>query len=631
MKSPRRRAGWALLLALFLLPASLTAQESQPINLAGSAVALPLVEAMIAASGADLNLNASATGTTTGFEQFCASQADVVAASRPLSSAENSACAEAGVEYLELLLAHNILAFVANPQDVYVQCLTDDELNAIFAPSAQSTVLNWNQVNPVHPDVALTPLLPSANSIASALLDEVIGGAGLRSDAAVLNSDEAVITAVGQTPGAVGAVLLPAAKAAAAQVNTLQLNLVEAAGCVAPSAETVESRLYSAANQLFLYVNKKTLSQPGVSEALNFIASSEAADIVESRGFSAITAEATALNREVLQGDESGRLFSRSTSDFTIPADVSGQVSIAGTADFRGYVTALTNRFTQAYPGVSFDTRLTGTPAGIRRLCNGEVDLVVSNRDLTDEQRQNCEATNTPVMTFELGQRAVVLVANQSSAYLTCLTPQQIAAVWKAEVGEPVTQWNQVDSSFPDTPVTLFAPPNGSLEADLLLRAAQTGAINRVDVQINGDPLYRAAATANVEGGLTFMSWQDYQRILANNQANIQLVSVNAGAGCVAPDLMTISSGEYPLAEPFKLLVNQSSLTKLQAQSFIWFLLDDANFSLFGENNLIGVEFGALPGLRQRLQQAALEAQAVAEREAPAAEATPEATEAAGG
>ncbi|MBZ0289061.1 MAG: phosphate-binding protein, partial [Anaerolineae bacterium] len=75
---------------------------------------------------------------------------------------------------------------------------------------------------------------------------------------------------------------------------------------------------------------------------------------------------------------------------------------------------------------------------------------------------------------------------------------------------------------------------------------------------------------ANVEGGLTYLSWTDYQRVLANNQQRIQLVGVNGGNGCVAPSEATINDGTYPLTRASKLLVNTKSLTRSEVQSFLW-------------------------------------------------------------
>jgi phosphate transport system substrate-binding protein len=184
-----------------------------------------------------------------------------------------------------------------------------------------------------------------------------------------------------------------------------------------------------------------------------------------------------------------------------------------------------------------------------------------------------------------------------------------------------VTNWNQVDSSFPDQAMTLFAPNAGDSNTDLMMiKVAQTDFPARDDTQLNDDPLYRAAATANVEGGLTFMGWADYQKVLANNQERIQLVGVNGGSGCVLPSAETIGDGTYPITRSARLLVNTKSLTKVPVQSFLWYLAEDDNYAQLENAGFIGVNFGDFPALRETLQKAYLDAQ-IAQ-----AEATPEAT-----
>jgi ABC-type phosphate transport system substrate-binding protein len=271
---------------------------------------------------------------------------------------------------------------------------------------------------------------------------------------------------------------------------------------------------------------------------------------------------------------------------------------------------------------------LDGQTAGIRRLCNGEVDIAAVNGLLTDEQAKNCEANNIKTLNIELGKQSVVLVANAASTYLSCLTSEQLTKVWGATTAKDITNWNQVDPSFPDQKITLFGATESDKNTDLLLaKASSKPLIGRGDVQINPDPLYRAAATANVEGGLTYMSWADYQNVLENNQQRIQLVGINTGSGCVVPSEETISNGTYPLIRDTQLLVKTTSLNNIPVQSLLWFLASDSNFGEFEKAGLMGVNFGSLPRLRQTLQKAYLDAASAAVQQAEAtAEATGEVT-----
>jgi phosphate transport system substrate-binding protein len=100
-----------------------------------------------------------------------AGQADTVLANRPISADEDSACTTAGVDYIELLVGHEVLAFVANPEDAFLQCLTTDQLNSIFAPSAEGQITNWTQVSEDYADTPLTVHTPAETSVTFALLD----------------------------------------------------------------------------------------------------------------------------------------------------------------------------------------------------------------------------------------------------------------------------------------------------------------------------------------------------------------------------------------------------------------------------------------------------------------------------
>jgi hypothetical protein len=119
------------------------------------------------------------------------------------------------------------------------------------------------------------------------------------------------------------------------------------------------------------------------------------------------------------------------------------------------------------------------------------------------------------------------------------------------------------------------------------------------------------------------MSWPEYQQVLANKQANIQLVGVKNGNDCVQPSAETIASGKYLLSRPAKLIVSETALAKPEVQSFLWYIASDANYKSLDEAGFVGVSFGSLPGLRDTLQNAYTAAATAALK---AAEATPEAT-----
>src|SRR5512139_2087120 len=101
-----------------------------------------------AEGGADVTVGISGTGG--GFERFCQGEMDISNASRPIKDEEAAICEENGIEYVELQVATDALTNVVNPANDWTDCLTVEELNAIWKPG--STVKSWKQVDPSFPD-----------------------------------------------------------------------------------------------------------------------------------------------------------------------------------------------------------------------------------------------------------------------------------------------------------------------------------------------------------------------------------------------------------------------------------------------------------------------------------------------
>jgi phosphate transport system substrate-binding protein len=618
MKSLQRQVGIIILLALITSVGFTSAQENTIVTVVGSGIVVPVLQSVATESGAPVILDATVTGTNRGFEMFCQGEANITTSTRTITAAEDSQCTQNGVAYTELLIGHNILAFIAKPDSTYTQCLTSANLSAIFPPSAQGQITNWQQISPENADTPLSVFVPASDTADYGVLDNLIPGDGIRADA-VAQADDATIAAVSADAGAIGVVSLKSAIAAGDTVKILELSTNDVVGCAVPSVENVEALAYTAAEELFVYVSNTSLEKAGLKDMLTFVSSDQAATGIDGLGFSPSSANIYATNLASLEGTGETRPFSSTTTAFQIPLDVAGPVNVAGATTGRTYLSDAATAFQSLYSQVTVDVKTLGQPAGIRRLCNGEIDIAIVDSDITVEQTQNCDANNITTFPIDLGKQAVVLVGNANSSQLACLTNAQLKTAWEAVARETVTNWNQVDSSFPDQTMTLFAPNLGNSATDLLMiKAAGTDLPARDDSEFNDDPLYRAAATANVEGGLTYMTWAEYQQVLANNQERIQLVSVDGGNGCIAPSEATIADGSYPLTQSAKLLVNRNSLTNVPVQSFLWYLASDENYGLLESSGLIGVSFGSLRTLRDALQKAYLDAAQTA------AEATPE-------
>ncbi len=618
MSSLPRRVGMLILIALLINPIMLFAQDSAPVTVVGSGIPAPLISEFASAAGVTVDVNV--TGTNAGFAALCAGEADVTTATRSISAAEETACAESSVSYLEFILGYDVMAVIANPS-VPATCLDSAQLNSIFAPS--SSFDNWNQVNVANASLPLSLFVPADNTTAYALLDGVVEGVGFRADAAVVADGAEIVSSVSSTEGSLGVVSLPVAEAAGDQVKILELSTTSA-GCAAPSAESASGRTYTSAYPLYAYANSATVeaTQPLFEAAF----STENAAAFTGLDLVPPTDAGLTLSAEILANLETGRQVSQDTSSFSIPQNLVGTINIAGSPTGSSYLTSLTGTFVQAYPGVVLNQAFVGQPDGVAQLCAGSVDFITAFSELSSEDQALCAENNIPTETLALGSQPVVLIGN--GEFLTCLTTAEVAAVWGAASEDTVTNWNQVNASFPDLPLTLVSTSVGDSLGDILmLTSTGQNLPTREDfAETNTSAAYLATAVGNVEGAMTYLSWQAYQGLSAEAKASIQLVGVDAGSGCVTPSAATVADSTYALARPLLLLINRLSLARTEVQSLIWTLVSDENYSQLSGAGYVGLSFADLPALRDQLQQTFVLAAEEAAQAALTPEATPEAT-----
>ena len=123
-------------------------------------------------SGARVVVGVSGTGG--GFERFCKNETDLSNASRPIRLSEAARCHDAGIGYIQFLVANDGISLTVNRQNTWVNCLTTAELKRIW--DRGSNVNNWSQVRPGFPNVPLRLFGPGTDSGTFEFFTEKING-----------------------------------------------------------------------------------------------------------------------------------------------------------------------------------------------------------------------------------------------------------------------------------------------------------------------------------------------------------------------------------------------------------------------------------------------------------------------
>jgi phosphate transport system substrate-binding protein len=222
------------------------------------------------AENPDIDITVGISGTGGGFERFCVGETDLSNASRQIEDDEIAICEENGIEYIELEVAADAITNVVNTQNDWATCLTVDQLNAIWEPG--STVASWNQVDPSFPDERIRLYGPGTDSGTFDYFTDAINGeeGASRTDYSASEDDNVIVQGVTGDVGALGYFGLSYFEENQGQLKALEVD--GGAGCVAPSAETVQDGTYTPLSRpLFIYVKRSSLEEnEAVGDFLRF-------------------------------------------------------------------------------------------------------------------------------------------------------------------------------------------------------------------------------------------------------------------------------------------------------------------------------------------------------------------------
>lgn len=242
------------------------------LHIDGSSTVYPITEAVVERFQAEherIRVAVGVSGTGGGFKKFCADEAELADASRPIKASERERCRSNGVEALELAIALDGLSVVVNPANEFATCLTVAELKRIWEPASEIDL--WSQVRPEWPELELSLYGPGVDSGSFDYFTETIVGAedASRPDFAASEDDNVLVHGVAGDRGALGYF---GHAYYAESPDLLKLIAVDAGdGCVLPTRETIATGAYRPLTRpLFLYVDLNELDRPEVVQFLRY-------------------------------------------------------------------------------------------------------------------------------------------------------------------------------------------------------------------------------------------------------------------------------------------------------------------------------------------------------------------------
>jgi phosphate transport system substrate-binding protein len=262
-------------------------------------------------------------------------------------------------------------------------------------------------------------------------------------------------------------------------------------------------------------------------------------------------------------------------ADTTTGAELEGDVIADGSSTVGPLTTAAAEAYREEQPGVNVEVGISGTGGGFERFCAGETDISDASRPIhDDDEAPLCADAGITYVDYTVAIDALTIIVNTENDWATCLTTDQLKKMWEPAAEGKITNWNQIDPSFPDEPLTLAGPGTDSGTFDYFTDEinGEEGA-SRADYNASEDDNVTVQAVAGEKGALGYLGYTYFEE----NTDTLKAVEVDSGGGCVAPSAETAQDGSYtPLSRPLFIYVKDESITtKPQVQGFVDYYLNN--------------------------------------------------------
>ena len=256
----------------------------------------------------------------------------------------------------------------------------------------------------------------------------------------------------------------------------------------------------------------------------------------------------------------------------------SGEVAVSGSSTVFPISEAMHVEFKAVQPDVKVNVGSTGTGAGGKAMCAGEIEIWDASRPSKQSELDTCAEAGIEIIEIPVAFDALSVVVNPDNDWAECLSVKELATIFGPEAQGTITNWNQVDSSFPDLNLRLYGPTPASGTFDYFTEAIMDeGGAHRGDMDLatEDDPLI-AQGVNGARGGIGYFGlayYAQYKELVKG----VEVVNASTGE-CVAPSAESVEAGLYlPLARPIFIYVRADTLDERpEVEAFVKFYLEQA-------------------------------------------------------
>ena len=253
-------------------------------------------------------------------------------------------------------------------------------------------------------------------------------------------------------------------------------------------------------------------------------------------------------------------------------ATLSGEIVIDGSSTVYPLSVAAAEDFRIEHPDVQIPVGVSGTGGGFKKFAAGETVISDASRPIRDSESELAAENGVDFIELTVAYDGLSVLVNPGNDWATCLTTEQLNEIWKPD--SEISNWRQVDPSYPDLDIVLYGPDADSGTFDYFTEEINGGTgVIRDDFFPAVDDNVLVQGIAGDRGALGYFGYAYY----VANTDKLKVVDVDGGGGCIEPNEATINDGSYtPLSRPLFVYVSVPALEREEVRTFIEFYLRNA-------------------------------------------------------
>ena len=216
-------------------------------------------------------------------------------------------------------------------------------------------------------------------------------------------------------------------------------------------------------------------------------------------------------------------------------------------------------RTTTRGKSVDFDIKETGSTAGFREFCNGNIPLANASRPISGKELKRCADNGINFIELPIAFDAITVVVNPANNWARSMTVNELSRLWNKTAQGTINRWNQVNLDYPDRAIKLCGPGQDSGTFDVFNKTINGSKTDsRTDYLASEDDNDLVKCVADHPQALAYFGYAYFK----NNTDKLKAVKViNPKDNAVLPSVKRVQNEKYrPLSRPLFLYVNDQSL-----------------------------------------------------------------------